>query len=110
LVAFSRINALVDVCCRWIGPPLGFPHFGETFPGVAGCAHSVDPSTRLAKMTRSAARVESMNVDQLRWAIDRGRTGDKVAYPDPAAAPLGTDEEAAGTPISAWGLHAGLCV
>ena len=29
-----------------------------------------------------------------------GRTGDKVAFPDPAAAPLGTDEEAAGTPVS----------
>lgn len=25
-------------------------------------------------------------------------TGDKVPFPDPAAAPLGTDEEAAGTP------------
>jgi hypothetical protein len=35
---------------------------------------------------------------QLRNDIDSGRTGDKVAAPDPAAAPLGTDEEAAGTP------------
>lgn len=39
------------------------------------------------------------NVDQLRHDIDQGRTGDKVRFPDPAAAPLGTDEEAAGTPI-----------
>jgi cobalamin biosynthesis Mg chelatase CobN len=38
------------------------------------------------------------NVDQLRHAIDRGRTGSKVPHADPAAAPLGTDEEAAGTP------------
>ena len=37
--------------------------------------------------------------DQLRNDIDQGRTGDKVAFPDPAVAPLGTDEEAAGTPI-----------
>ena len=37
--------------------------------------------------------------EQLRHDIDRGRTGDKVAAIDPAAAPLGTDEEAAGTPI-----------
>jgi len=37
---------------------------------------------------------------QLRADIDSGKTGDKVAWPDPAAAPLGTDEEAAGTPIS----------
>ena len=37
---------------------------------------------------------------QLRHDIDSGRTGEKVAAPDPAAAPLGTDEEAAGTPPS----------
>jgi hypothetical protein len=35
---------------------------------------------------------------QLRDDIDHGRTCDKVDAPDPAAAPLGTDEEAAGTP------------
>lgn len=35
---------------------------------------------------------------RLREAIDSGETGDKVANPDPAAAPLGTDDEAAGTP------------
>jgi hypothetical protein len=38
-------------------------------------------------------------IDQLRDDIDHGRTGDKVEFSDPAAAPLGTDEEAAGTPI-----------
>jgi hypothetical protein len=38
-------------------------------------------------------------VEQLRHDIDRGRTGDKVDFPDPSVAPLGTDEEAAGTPI-----------
>jgi hypothetical protein len=37
--------------------------------------------------------------EQLRNDIDRGRTGDKVDFPDPATAPLGTDEEAAGTPV-----------
>ena len=36
--------------------------------------------------------------DRLRHDITRGRAGDKVAHPDPAAAPLGTDDEAAGTP------------
>jgi hypothetical protein len=36
--------------------------------------------------------------DQLRIRIDRGETGDKVAAPDPAAAPLGTDDEAGGFP------------
>ena len=50
------------------------------------------------------------NVDQLRADIDSGRTGDKVSFPDPAAAPLGTDEEAAGTPLSpeAIALNRGL--
>ena len=35
---------------------------------------------------------------QLRDEIDRGGTGDKVAFSDPAAAPLGTDAEAGGHP------------
>ncbi|MBX9760175.1 MAG: hypothetical protein K2Y29_15465 [Beijerinckiaceae bacterium] len=39
--------------------------------------------------------------ETLRGAIDSGRTGDKVNFPDPAAAPLGTDDEAAGFPASA---------
>jgi hypothetical protein len=34
--------------------------------------------------------------DQLRDDIDSGRTGDKVPASDPAAAPLATDDEAAG--------------
>jgi hypothetical protein len=38
---------------------------------------------------------------QLKNDIDRGRTDDKIAWPDPAAVPLGADEEAAGTPPSA---------
>lgn len=46
-------------------------------------------------------RGASPTTDQIRHAIDSGRGGDKVAFPDPAAAPLGTDDEAAGTPPSA---------
>jgi succinate dehydrogenase / fumarate reductase cytochrome b subunit len=38
---------------------------------------------------------------KLKGAIDAGRTGDKVAFGDPGAAPLGTDDEAAGTPDTA---------
>ncbi|MFV3131334.1 hypothetical protein [Niveispirillum sp. KHB5.9] len=40
-------------------------------------------------------------IDRHRIDIDRGVTGDKVPFPDPAAAPLGTDEEAGGSPASA---------
>lgn len=38
-------------------------------------------------------------VEQLRWDIDRGATHEKVPGSDPAVAPLGTDDEAAGTPL-----------
>lgn len=46
-----------------------------------------------------ALRDRHQTVEQLRADIDSGRTGDKVPGPDPASAPLGTDEEAAGTPL-----------
>ena len=36
----------------------------------------------------------------LRGAIDSGQTRDKVPGSDPAASPLGTDDEAAGTPVT----------
>lgn len=42
----------------------------------------------------------SDTVERLRADIDSGRTRDKVRASDPAAVPLGADEEAAGTPIS----------
>ncbi len=41
------------------------------------------------------------NIDELRARIDRGENGDKIPFADPAAAPLGTDEEAGGTPPTA---------
>lgn len=44
-------------------------------------------------------------ISQLRYDIDSGRTGDKIDWPDPAAVPLGTDEEAAGTPPDAWAVE-----
>lgn len=37
-----------------------------------------------------------MTTDRLRKEIDEGQAGDKVAFSDPAAAPLGTDAEAGG--------------
>jgi hypothetical protein len=38
--------------------------------------------------------------DALRHSTDFARAGDKVPFPDPATAPLGTDDEAAGRPPS----------
>jgi hypothetical protein len=42
----------------------------------------------------------SDSVERLRHDIDRGLGGDKVRVTGPAAAPLGTDDEAAGRPPS----------
>ncbi len=36
--------------------------------------------------------------DRLRHDIDKGAAGDKKGFPDTSASPLGTDDEAAGTP------------
>jgi hypothetical protein len=41
------------------------------------------------------------NPDLLRCMIDAGKTFDKVSFPDPSAAPLGTGDEAGGFPSSA---------
>lgn len=41
---------------------------------------------------------EKANAAQVKDDIDRGLTGDKAPGFDPAAAPLGTDEEAGGAP------------
>lgn len=44
---------------------------------------------------------EPRTTARLKDDIDSGRTEDKVAFFDPAASPLGTDDEAAGTTPSA---------
>jgi len=51
-------------------------------------------------MTDGRPAARGATLEQLRADIDSGRTGDKVPAPDPAIAPLGTDDEAAGQPPS----------
>jgi hypothetical protein len=46
----------------------------------------------------ASPRTASHRSENLRDDIDQGRTGDKVPFRDPAAAPLGADDEAAGHP------------
>jgi hypothetical protein len=53
-------------------------------------------------------RTPATNASELRAAIDSGQTKDKVAWPDPAAAPLGTDDEAGGTPVRAGPVAGGI--
>lgn len=59
--------------------------------------HGPDPAKPRLKSTPPEPPA---NPDRLRQRIDRGKGADKVDFPDPAAAPLGTDDEAAGTPIT----------
>lgn len=54
---------------------------------------------RYDPLRRAQTRVSSTTtVQELKGAIDSGRTGDKLASDELSAAPLGTDDEAAGTP------------
>jgi hypothetical protein len=62
----------------------------------------------VGKILRTAIDLKGNTVAQLRGDIDAGRTGDKVDWPDPAAVPLGTDEEAAGTPPDASAVEMAL--
>src|SRR5260370_24064211 len=57
---------------------------------------AVSPEARMP----TATEPKRSTADQLRHDIDRGRTGDKASWPNPASVPLGTDEEAAGTPLA----------
>jgi hypothetical protein len=43
---------------------------------------------------------DAPNAAMLRDDIDSGETGDKIGFPDPSAAPLGTDAEAGGNPAT----------
>jgi hypothetical protein len=49
----------------------------------------------------SSATDDPVERGHLRDQIDSGKFRDKVAAPDPAASPLGTDDEAAGSPTPA---------
>ena len=55
--------------------------------------------------SRRPSSLNRSTISQLRDDIDAGRTGDKIDWPDPAAVPLGTDEEAAGTPPDPWAVE-----
>ncbi len=55
-----------------------------------------DPTEIEPRPTAPPAPGARSTVDQLRSDIDAGATGDKVPVLDPAASPLGTDDEAGG--------------
>lgn len=51
-------------------------------------------------MSKTAATEPAMTTDAERAQIDSGQMRDKIVFPDPAAAPLGTDAEAGGATAS----------
>ena len=56
------------------------------------------PATRTIKKIDAPPASATPTTAQLKGDIDSGRTGDKVGAYDPGLSPLGTDDEAAGTP------------
>ncbi|MBA1155606.1 hypothetical protein H0S73_05575 [Microvirga sp. Marseille-Q2068] len=60
--------------------------------------HADIPPTRTAEPMDAPPLTEGSTTAQLKGDIDSGRTGDKTQVFDPGLSPLGTDDEAAGTP------------
>jgi hypothetical protein len=60
------------------------------------------PRTRTIEPIDPPPDSENPTSAMLKGDIDSGRTGDKVAVFDPGLSPLGTDDEAAGHPPSAF--------
>jgi hypothetical protein len=56
------------------------------------------PPTRTIERMEAPPDSASPTSAQLKGDIDSGRTGDKIGVFDPGLSPLGTDDEAAGTP------------
>lgn len=65
-----------------------------------------DPTELEPRPAPPAPPGEGSTSAQLRRDIESGQTGDKVAVIDPAAAPLGTDDEAAGASPDPGEIHA----
>jgi len=63
------------------------------------------PQDRVPQDRIDPVQRRGSTVSQLKHDIDSGRTGDKVNYPDHAAAPLGTDDEAGGVSHSPEEIH-----
>jgi hypothetical protein len=60
--------------------------------------HADIPPTHTVKPVDAPPLTERSTTAQLKGDIDSGRTGDKNAVFDPGLSPLGTDDEAGGTP------------
>jgi hypothetical protein len=61
--------------------------------------HTNIPRTHTIKPMDSPPMTEGSTTAQLKGDINSGRTGDKNEVFDPGLSPLGTDEEAGGSPL-----------
>jgi hypothetical protein len=61
--------------------------------------HTNIPRTHTIKPMESPPMTEGSTTAQLKGDINSGRTGDKNEVFDPGLSPLGTDEEAGGSPL-----------
>lgn len=93
---FPRSGA--DCCSSKVTEPVGTPQWAASWL-------SKPRGVTTGRHIRTALTLNRSTISQLRDDIDAGRTGDKVDWPDPAAVPLGTDEEAAGTPPDSWAVE-----
>lgn len=83
------------------GSPEPLPRNVEGEAGNRALRDAADrrPDDQAGRARPDGRAGDEATADQLRDAVDDGLTGDKVPAGDPAAAPLGTDDEAAGTPL-----------
>jgi hypothetical protein len=89
---------------RYLGDPSHLALIGHVRDHGRGLAVPIglttkEPRRRFAVSPWCAERVADQRDAPTNWAqararIDRGETGDKIAAPDPAVVPLGTDAEA----------------
>jgi len=66
-----------------------------------GPAHDPNSGAHTRPDPAKTANPDPVERGHLRDQIDSGKFHDKVAAPDPATSPLGTDDEAAGVPTPA---------
>jgi hypothetical protein len=92
-------QARLEIAAEAKGAPKadsGSPSDGGGDPATGSAMPSADPPWQAdARPASPVSPEEVTNVEQLRRAIDSGETRDKIAVTDPAAAPLGSDDEAA---------------
>lgn len=96
------VIGIIEIGSSLLTRPVIGDNAGELTPSISLSTHQTQvatpspsgPQTSDGRPDDPARADRGERVEQIRGAIDSGRTGDKVAVTDPAAAPLGSDDEA----------------